>query len=82
MRTKNRTASDGYAGVILQESIVPELSSRGNRRLEGPPAEVIRPTTRAGWIEAGHIVKIMVANAENRDNGMDSSDAIYRGRQG
>jgi hypothetical protein len=63
MRTKNRTASNGYAGVILQESIVPELPSRGNRRLKGPPAEVIRPTTLAGWIEAGHIVKPMVANA-------------------
>ena len=81
MRTKNRTASNGYAGVILQESIVPELPSRGNRRLKGPPAEVIRPTTLAGWIEAGHIVKVMVANTENTDNSMDSSDPIYRGRQ-
>ena len=72
MRTKNRTASGGYAGVILQESIVPELSSRGNRRLEGPPAEVIRPTTRAGWIEAGHIDKSMVANVRKRDKGIES----------
>jgi hypothetical protein len=64
---KTRTASGSCGCVMLQESIVPELHSRENRRLEGPPAEMVRSTTRAGWVKAGHIVRGMVANARKRD---------------